>query len=293
MSPLISIALPAYNGESTIFDAVVSIINQSFTDWELFILDDGSVDHTTQIIAKFNDPRIKIISDGKNLGIASRLNQAINLSNGIYFARMDQDDICYPNRLEQQFKFMEANPEVDILGSSVIFFQGDGIAMGKMHVKEIHQDITSNIWDSMPIPHPTWFCRLDWIKLNLYSTTSILSEDQDLLIRASKCSTYACLPIVLLGYRQNIVSLKKEIKSRLSYFCDSFSFFWLQKNFKGMLLTFVTQILKILIVCFSSIFGLNKILLYRRYKNLSKAELDEWRCVYYHNLQNGKKIENL
>ena len=98
-SPLISVLLPVFNAEKTLGAAIRSILLQEFVDWELIILDDGSSDRSLQIAGRFKDSRIRIISDGRNIKLPSRLNHGIRLSKGKYIARMDADDISFPNRL--------------------------------------------------------------------------------------------------------------------------------------------------------------------------------------------------
>ena len=100
MQPLVSIGMPVFNCEKTLIPAVNSILNQTYSNWELFLLDDGSKDKTLEIANSFKDSRIKVIVDGLNKKLPSRLNQAIEMSQGKYFARMDGDDISYPERLQ-------------------------------------------------------------------------------------------------------------------------------------------------------------------------------------------------
>ncbi|PSB51390.1 glycosyltransferase family 2 protein, partial [Chroococcidiopsis cubana CCALA 043] len=93
MKPLVSIGMPVFNCEQVLTSAVNSIVNQTYQNWELILIDDGSKDKTLEVANSFSDPRIKVISDGLNLKLPRRLNQAISLSKGKYFARMDGDDI--------------------------------------------------------------------------------------------------------------------------------------------------------------------------------------------------------
>src|ERR1700684_499695 len=102
MCPLVSIGMPVYDCEKTIAVSLRSILNQTFTEWELIIIDDGSQDGTLARAREFDDPRIRIVDGQRNLGLPARLNQAVHLSGGTYFARMDGDDIAYPERIEKQ-----------------------------------------------------------------------------------------------------------------------------------------------------------------------------------------------
>ena len=115
---LISIILPVYNGEKYIGESVSSILNQSFKNFELLVLNDGSIDGSRDIIKGFNDPRIQLVDNEENLGLTKTLNKGLKLCSGEYVARMDADDICLPNRLQVQFDFLEKNSEVDVVGSN-------------------------------------------------------------------------------------------------------------------------------------------------------------------------------
>ncbi len=280
MPPLLSIILPTYNGQSTVVSSINSIINQNFRDWELIIIDDGSTDDTLSIISKFTDPRIQIISDHENRGLPYRLNQAIDKATGTYFARMDQDDISYPSRFSDQLEFLRIHPHVDLVGACMIFFKDKGFATGKLLVKSDHKEIVRRPWDSIPIPHPTWLSKMSWIRKYRYSTTSILSEDQDLLLRAHLTSIYACLPKILLGYRQNNITISKEVKSRTSYSLDLLRFYYQKGNFKILPLIFIFQASKIFIVAIATLSGLHHRVLYRRSVPLSLSEITEWNLYY-------------
>ena len=99
---LVTVAMPVYNAGKYLRLSVLSIVKQTFTNWELLIIDDGSTDDALKDIADIKDARIRIFRDGTNKGLAARLNEAVNLAQGYYFARMDQDDVSYPERFARQ-----------------------------------------------------------------------------------------------------------------------------------------------------------------------------------------------
>jgi glycosyltransferase involved in cell wall biosynthesis len=117
-SPLVSVVMPTYNGAEFIYEAIQSILNQSYSNFELFIVDDGSTDNTSEIIMSFNDDRISFIKKEKNSGIADSLNIGIANAKGKYFARMDDDDVSQVNRLQMQVEFMETNPDVVVCATN-------------------------------------------------------------------------------------------------------------------------------------------------------------------------------
>lgn len=113
----ITVLMPAYNAENYIGDAISSVLNQTFSDFELLIVNNGSTDRTDAIIRSFSDPRIKLLYEPEK-GIAPALNTGLKHCISEYIARFDADDICYPQRLEQQYDFMLSNPEYIICGSA-------------------------------------------------------------------------------------------------------------------------------------------------------------------------------
>lgn len=213
-NPIISIILPVFNAEKTLAAAIRSILLQNFIDWELIILDDGSSDGSLKIARNFRDSRIRIISDGKNIKLPSRLNQGIKLSKGKYIARMDADDISYPNRLDTQLCFLEENSEIDLIGSRVIVFNNAGNVIGTYPYRQKHAEICQKPWKGFYFPHPTWMGKSSWFRSNLYLIDALRMEDQDLLLRTYKRSQFECLPLFLLGYRQAGLSLKNILIGR-------------------------------------------------------------------------------
>jgi glycosyltransferase involved in cell wall biosynthesis len=212
--PSVSIGLPVYNSARTLENAIRSILWQTYPHWTLWIIDDGSTDQTCEIARSFSDPRIRIIADGAHRGLPARLNQAVWVSQGRYFARMDSDDIAYPERLERQVDFLEENLRVDLLGTGILVFKGDGEAMGIRLSAVYHEGLCTRPWAGIYLPHPTWMGRLSWFRKNPYRTDAVRMEDQELLLRTYTRSTFANLPEILLGYRENSFSLRKAALSR-------------------------------------------------------------------------------
>jgi glycosyltransferase involved in cell wall biosynthesis len=212
--PLVTIALPLYNAGSTIQAALHSILLQTYKNWELIIIDDGSTDNGPAIIESISDPRIMLVRDGVNRGISFRLNQALRLGKGYYFARMDADDISFSQRIEKQVKFMQTNPSVDLLATGVLFFKNDGSIQGIMPVKTTHTQICQRPWNGFYMPHPTWLGRMEWFKHYGYNSCADKAEDQELLFRSYQKSHFDCLPDVLLAYRQDQRSFKKMLAAR-------------------------------------------------------------------------------
>jgi len=123
--PKISVVMSVYNAERYLREAIESILNQTFTDFEFIIINDGSTDNSLEIIRSYNDERIKIINQS-NMGLAKALNNGIKIAKGKYIARMDADDISMPERLEIQYDFMENHPECVAVGSNAEIIDIDG-----------------------------------------------------------------------------------------------------------------------------------------------------------------------
>ena len=124
-NPKISVVMSVYNGEKYLREAMESILNQTFTDFEFIIVNDGSTDNSLKIIKSYNDERIRIINNEKNIGLTQSLNKALKQAKGEYIARQDADDISLPNRFEEQIKYFEKYPEVALVGTSAYIIDED------------------------------------------------------------------------------------------------------------------------------------------------------------------------
>ena len=217
-NPLVTVAMPVYNAAATVGLAIRSIQYQSLEDWELIVIDDGSVDQTREIIAQVQDPRIRLIQEPyENLGLAARLNQCVRLARGRYVARMDGDDVAYPQRFARQVQYLEQYPEIDLLGSGAVVFKGEGEVVGLYPTACDHEEICRRPWWGFPLAHPTWMGRRTWFVSHPYREWCIRCEDQELLLRSFSHSKFAALEEVLLGYRMNDISARKTGQGRLNY----------------------------------------------------------------------------
>jgi glycosyltransferase involved in cell wall biosynthesis len=136
--PVISIVMAAFNEEQHIGECIDSVLNQTFRDFEFIVVNDGSTDRTEEIILSYNDQRIRHIRNTENLKLIKSLNIGLKAAKGKYITRMDADDICVPERLAQQFAFMESHPHIGISGSQLMVF---GSTTGAMHYPLTHDSI--------------------------------------------------------------------------------------------------------------------------------------------------------
>lgn len=204
MTSLISIGIPFYNAEKYLKFAIQSVIAQSYENWELILVDDGSSDNSLKIAQEFaqRDERIRVIYDGQNKKLPSRLNQLIQESKGDFIARMDADDIMHPDRLKIELSFLIENQHYDLVSGGIVSIDHKNNVTGMRTVNKL---ITINKDSkSYPIVHPTVMARRDWYLRNLYSLDYPRAEDYELWCRTSSADDLkvAILPNILLFYRE-------------------------------------------------------------------------------------------
>ncbi len=130
-NPKVSVIMSVYNGDKYLREAIESILNQTFTDFEFIIVNDGSTDNSLEIIESYDDERIKTINNKKNIGLTKSLNKALKFAKGKYIARQDADDVSLPNRFEKQVEYLDSHPEVALVGTSVYLIDENGKIIGK------------------------------------------------------------------------------------------------------------------------------------------------------------------
>jgi glycosyltransferase involved in cell wall biosynthesis len=216
--PVVTVALAVLNGGEVLEHAVRSVMNQSWPHWELLLLDDGSTDEAIDCLPFLADPRIVVIRDGQNLGLASRLNQAVGMAKGKYLARMDHDDICHPERFARQVAFLDGHPEVDLLATQCLTMDEQERLVGRLPSAINHSDICRRPWQGFYMAHPSWMGRAEWFRSNVYQDPApYCCEDQELLLRARYSSCYHTLPEHLLAYRiRTHTPWKKQFRTRIS-----------------------------------------------------------------------------
>ena len=213
--PLVSVILPFLNGGPAFGAALRSIQRQTYQHWELLLCDDGSDDGSLELARSLADPRVKVWSDGRRLGLAARLNECLDRAAGELIARMDADDISYPDRIARQVAFLQAHPDVDVAGCPMLIFGEDGTALGKRPAPLQHERIVADPALGFGLAHPTWMARAAWYRQHRYDPTAIRFEDIELLYRAYRTSRFANLPDLLYGYREMRGGFSKRLKTRM------------------------------------------------------------------------------
>ncbi|MWW23655.1 glycosyltransferase family 2 protein [Algibacter lectus] len=276
--PLVTVGIPFYNSEKYLSDAVKSTLNQTYTNLEIILLDDGSTDSSLTIAYKFEekDKRVKVISDGKNLGLPKRLNQLSKLARGKYYARMDADDIMFSNRLSVQIKYLQNNHEVDLLGSGLIAINNNndilGIRKGKASKNITLKRTLKGAWAA----HPSITGKSEWFKKNHYDETLKRAQDFELWIRAVETSRFDVLDDVLLFYREaSTSSMVKNIKASRY----SIKTYWKNSGKTGFVFSIsriCINLIKLFIYFSFFIFGATDVLIKRRSVKLSVSQIDKY-----------------
>jgi glycosyltransferase involved in cell wall biosynthesis len=275
-APLVSIAMPFYNAAETMGAAIRSILQQSYADWELLLCDDGSNDASVEVARSFDDPRIVVWGDRERRQLGARLNECIERARGDYLARMDADDIAYPQRLEKQVQFLREHPEVDLTGGWAVLFDGAGAPLGKRADPEAHGEIARRPLYSFKLIHPTFMGSTAWFRRYLYRADAVRCEDHDLLFRARAGSRYANLPEIVLGYRQGSMNLRKRLRSRWMWFRCSGSYL----DGAGQMRVGAVELLKSSRDALAVAARADGAWLRSRASTLTENELREWRQVW-------------
>lgn len=201
MIPILSVVMATYNGEAFIKEAIQSVLDQTYTDFEFLIVDDGSTDTTASIVSSFKDERIIYIKKRANTGIANSLNLGIVKAKGQYIARMDDDDVCMPERFEKQLEILEHQNNIVVCGTTVLLKD-----RAARVYPEHYENIKMALLFSNPITHPTVMMRKDVLLNFPYNSNMVPSEDYDLWSRLIEKGEFYIIQSPLLLYRQHLLS---------------------------------------------------------------------------------------
>jgi glycosyltransferase involved in cell wall biosynthesis len=237
--PIISVIMPVYNAELYLEEAINSIISQTFKNFEFIIIDDGSSDDSLKIIQKYADRDSRIICISReNKGIIYSLNEGLNISNGQYVARMDADDISYPERLEAQYIFMMES-KLDVCGGDYISINKDGLFVDSHDVSKEDFEILLTMASNVPFAHPSVMMRKSFLINNklIYGVYGYKNaEDLDMWINMYDAGAkFGNLDTYILKYRilsdslsnVNHISIKLEANKQFNLFVSNN-----QKSFK-------------------------------------------------------------
>jgi hypothetical protein len=201
--PKVSVLMSVYNGERYLREAVESILNQTSTDFEFIIVDDGSTDSTQSILESYDDPRLLLARNQENIGLTRSLNKGLALAQGEYVARMDADDIAMPYRFEKQIAFLEKHSETGILGSNGRLIDANGRERGLYQLPPSDLQIRWRFLLANPFLHPTVMIRRNVLAQNglIYDEAFQATQDYELWTRILKYTRGANLSELLIQYR--------------------------------------------------------------------------------------------
>lgn len=206
----VTVLMPTYNVASYVKAAIDSVLNQTYSDFELLVIDDCSTDDTVEEVRKIEDPRIRIVQNERNLGLAENLNRGLSLITTEYVARMDGDDIALPHWLESEITFLEAHPEVGVCG-------GGGVRFGTMNstirFSEWHDDIVANMLFHCTIIVPTFRMSLYRDHSLRYRADAFPAEDYRFWADCLRVTQLHNIPDTLFRYRMHttqICTAKRE-----------------------------------------------------------------------------------
>lgn len=247
----VTIAIPIYNAESYLSFAIQSVVNQTYKNWELLLMEDGSTDSSVEIARLYaeKDERIRVIEDGVNRGLIYRLNESIKMANGKYYARMDADDIMTVDRIEKELLYLQEHPEVDVVGSSIMTIDNKNNIIGSGY----------NFGKVASFIHPTVMGKTEWFRANPYAEWALRAEDFELWTRTSYESNFYAIGKPLLFYREfGIPTFRKYYLSQRTLL----RIFWRYQHYSKSFSWFITNTIK----------TYSKILVYAIFASMGKSD---------------------
>lgn len=211
--PRVSVVMGVYNGASYVQEAIDSILNQTFSDFQFLIIDDASVDQTAHILSACTDPRVQVYRNEENLGLARTLNRGVRLAQGEYIARQDADDLSYPERLAEEIAFLDAHPDVGVVATITEWKYDveDRLQVWKQPTD--NAGIQEKLVEYCCLIHgSTMYRRQAFEDVDGYDIGMRTGQDYDLWLRMSELWDVACLPQPLYQWRQhgNMASVERK-----------------------------------------------------------------------------------
>lgn len=206
-SPRVSVLMTIYNCEKLLGMAIESVLAQSFGDFELIIVDDASTDATARIAGRYDDPRIRLVRNEKNLGIAGARNKGVSLCRGKYMALIAGDDMAREDRLEKEVAFLDEHPDIGMVSSYITYITENGEHLGVRKSPLSHEEIVSRLKQGEMAVSESGLARTDWIRQVLYREKFPCAVDYDFMLRFTEKYKVAVIPEPLQFYRLNSRSI--------------------------------------------------------------------------------------
>lgn len=273
--PLVTIGLPFRNPGKYVIMAIKSILCQTYNNWELILINDGSDDGSEELVKTIKDKRIYYINDYIQRGLPYRLNQIIEHAKGKYIARMDADDIMHPERIEKQVKFLEIFRNIDVVDTGAYIIDENNLIIGK--TKNFHGN-KINLYHAFKwgvFLHPSVMGKTLWFKKYKYSDGFERAEDRELFIRAWAESQYAHISEKLHYYRKYNIDPKLALRGYVSErtILRLYGPMLIGKLWSNIYWT--RSIIKSGILMAMDVFKLNRLILKKIFENVTESEKHE------------------
>jgi glycosyltransferase involved in cell wall biosynthesis len=215
-SPKVTVVIPVYNREKYIAAAVEGILAQTFSNFELLVIDDGSTDNSVDIVRSYSDPRLRLVCNETNLGVPKTRNRGIELAQGEYLAFLDSDDWAYPERLAKQVAFLDSHPDYAAVGAWVVWMDEEGRTLKRIKRKALLPDeIAAQRLFQSGIENSASMARTAVLREYGHQEDYELSEDFDLWARIAAKYKLATLPEVLVRRRIHSGQITQEKAHRV------------------------------------------------------------------------------
>jgi glycosyltransferase involved in cell wall biosynthesis len=274
-TPLVTIGIPFYNDGEQLRKSITSVLNQTYQNWRLILMDDGSKDNSLQIAQSFKDPRITVISDGQNKKLARRLNELNSMIEGKYYARMDGDDIMFPERIEKQVAYLESHPEVDVVGTMSVVIDKEDRIIGKSRTTRRAAQTQKDVLQGNSFIHPSVMGRAEWFRMHPYDDTerTVRMEDFDLWLRTVEQSGFGKLDEPLLFYRYvNNVTIEKTVRTGQSLSRYRYDFYTNKGRRLTAIAAYLKEISKMMVCVMVYLIGMDTLFLKQRYAGVCESD---------------------
>lgn len=207
----VTVLMPVYNGECYLRETIDSVLNQGFCDFEFLIINDGSTDHTREIVLSYSDDRIRLVDNEQNIGLVASLNKGLDMIDTEYIARMDADDLWDPSKLEKQIALLDSRPEIGLCGTSIRKF---GIIKGDMFFPEDNEGLKVGFLFYCMMSHPSVVFRRSMLAASKlrYKKEAFPAEDYQMWIDCLNVTQIYNIPEPLVYYRQHAEQICQEKK---------------------------------------------------------------------------------
>jgi glycosyltransferase involved in cell wall biosynthesis len=252
LKPLVSVIMPVYNPGIYLINAIESILNQTFSNFEFIIVDDASTDDSWKTIKSYakKDSRIIAIKNKINLGVSLTSNIAISQAKGKFLARMDADDISTLDRLEKQINFLKNNPQTIVVSGQCTIVDGNNQIVGFKKFPLNHDQIRNMIFWAVPIQQGYMMINRSLLpkKFNWYSPSKFSAEEVDLYFNLLKFGQFANLPDNLYFYRQISTSLSHQNPKKTFWITLKSRLNAIKNGFKPSFLAIIINLIQIVVI---------------------------------------------